>query len=148
MWLWSLLTWTYLGVSAPNMERDFVNYPACVRPVEKAPVRCLDFPEEWFTACYSKTGVTGPYMFLVGVGTFLATEEFFVMEHDFYVGLGLFTYSALLIDKPSSKFQLSPNQYKNQSPPKLSAACFSDREGMNCISRSRAKGSPAPQVRP
>jgi F-type H+-transporting ATPase subunit b len=85
-----------LSVSAPNMERDLVNYPARVRPIEKAPVRCLVFPEEWFTACYSKTGVTGPYMFLVGVGTFLASKEFF-MEHDFYVGLGLAAVLTLVV---------------------------------------------------
>ena len=78
-----------LSVSAPNMERDLVNFPPRQRPVEKAPVRCLVFPEEWFNAVYPKTGVTGPYMFLAGMGTFLASKEFFVMEHDFYVGLGL-----------------------------------------------------------
>ena len=86
-----------LSVSAPNMERDLVNFPPRVRPVEKAPVRCLVFPEEWFTACYSKTGVTGPYMFLAGVGTFLASKEFFVMEHDFYVGIGLAAVLTLVV---------------------------------------------------
>ena len=86
-----------LSVSAPNMERDLVNFPPRVRPVEKAPVRCLVFPEEWFTACYSKTGVTGPYMFLAGVGTFLCSKEFFVMEHDFYVGLGLAAVLTLVV---------------------------------------------------
>eukprot|EP00088_Acartia_fossae_P066408 TRINITY_DN822_c0_g3_i1.p1 TRINITY_DN822_c0_g3~~TRINITY_DN822_c0_g3_i1.p1 ORF type:complete len:243 (-),score=100.72 TRINITY_DN822_c0_g3_i1:100-828(-) len=78
-----------LSVSAPNMERDLVNFPPRQRPIDKAPVRCLIFPEEWFTALYPKTGVTGPYMFLAGMGTFLASKEYFVMEHDFYVGLGL-----------------------------------------------------------
>ena len=78
-----------LAVSSPNMERDLVNFPPRQRPVDKAPVRCLIFPEEWFTALYPKTGVTGPYMFLAGMGTFLCSKEYFVMEHDFYVGLGL-----------------------------------------------------------
>lgn len=78
-----------LAVSSPNMERDLVNFPQRQRPIERSPVRCLVFPEEWFNALYPKTGVTGPYMFLAGFGTFLASKEYFVMEHDFYVGVGL-----------------------------------------------------------
>ena len=78
-----------LSVSSPAMERDLVNFPQRTRPIEKAPVRMLIFPEEWFTALYSKTGVTGPYMFLAGMGTFLCSKEYFVMEHDFYVGIAL-----------------------------------------------------------
>merc|ERR1711887_230471 len=76
-----------LSVSTPNPERDLVNFPARVRPIDKPPVRLGIFPEEWFTAMYSKTGVTGPYMALFGVSTFLASKEYFVMEHDFYVVL-------------------------------------------------------------
>merc|ERR1712002_1396246 len=78
-----------LAVSTPNPERDLVNFPNRVRPIDKAPVRLGIFPEEWFTALYPKTGVTGPYMALFGVSTFLASKEYFVMEHDFYVGIGL-----------------------------------------------------------
>merc|ERR1712033_27653 len=78
-----------LSVSTPNPERDLVNFPDRVRPIDKAPVRLGIFPEEWFTAMYPKTGVTGPYMALFGVSTFLASKEYFVMEHDFYVGIGL-----------------------------------------------------------
>merc|ERR1712013_815672 len=78
-----------LSVSTPNPERDLVNFPDRVRPIDKPPVRMGIFPEEWFTALYPKTGVTGPYMALFGVSTFLASKEYFVMEHDFYVGIGL-----------------------------------------------------------
>merc|ERR1712018_200664 len=78
-----------LSVSTPNPERDLVNYPARARPIDKPPVRLGIFPEEWFTAMYPKTGVTGPYVALFGVSTFLASKEYFVMEHDFYVGIGL-----------------------------------------------------------
>merc|ERR1712121_205671 len=78
-----------LSVSTPNPERDLVNFPDRVRPIERGPVKALIFPAEWFDALYPKTGVTGPYMALFGVSTFLASKEYFVMEHDFYVGLGL-----------------------------------------------------------
>merc|ERR1711931_71510 len=64
-----------LSVSTPNPERDLVNFPARVRPIDKPPVRLGIFPEEWFTAMYSKTGVTGPYMALFGVSTFLASKS-------------------------------------------------------------------------
>jgi len=70
-------------------ERDLVNFPRRKRPIEKAPVRMGIFPEEWFQAFYSKTGVTGPYMALASIGTFLVSKEYFVMEHDFYAGIAL-----------------------------------------------------------
>jgi len=70
-------------------QRDLVNFPRRERPIDKPPVRLGVFPEEWFQAFYPKTGVTGPYMALFGFSTFLASKEYFVMEHDFYVGVAL-----------------------------------------------------------
>jgi len=70
-------------------QRDLVNYPKRVRPIDKPPVRMGIFPEEWFQAFYTKTGVTGPYMALASIGTFLVSKEYFVLEHDFYVGVAL-----------------------------------------------------------
>merc|ERR1712183_433417 len=78
-----------LATTPALAERDLVNFPPRQRPIERGPVKALIFPAECFDALYPKTGVTGPYMALFGVSTFLASKEYFVMEHDFYVGLGL-----------------------------------------------------------
>merc|ERR1711872_355065 len=99
-----------LSLSTPNAERDLVNYPARVRPIDKPPVRLGIFPEEWFTAMHPKTGVTGPYMALFGVSTFLASKEFFVMEHDFYVGIGLAAVLAFVVKQVGPDWTASINQ--------------------------------------
>merc|ERR1712037_953476 len=78
-----------LATTPALAERDLVNFPPRQRPIERGPVKALIFPAEWFDALYPKTGVTGPYMALFGVSTFPASKEYFVMEHDFYVGIGL-----------------------------------------------------------
>merc|ERR1712203_592448 len=78
-----------LATTPALAERDLVNFPPRQRPIERGPVKALIFPAEWFDALYPKTGATGPYMALFGLSTFLCSKEYFVMEHDFYVGIGL-----------------------------------------------------------
>merc|ERR1712233_154657 len=62
-----------LATTPALAERDLVNFPPRQRPIERGPVKALIFPAEWFDALYPKTGVTGPYMALFGVSTFLAS---------------------------------------------------------------------------
>lgn len=42
-----------------------------------------------FQLFHSKTGVTGPYTFGVGLTTYLFSKEIYVMEHEYYAGLSI-----------------------------------------------------------
>ncbi|XP_055378433.1 ATP synthase subunit b, mitochondrial [Condylostylus longicornis] len=83
---------TRYASSGPDSER-------MVRPIEPGKVRLGFIPEEWFTAFYSKTGVTGPYVFGVGLLTYLCSKEIYVMEHEFYSGLSLAIMAVIAVKK-------------------------------------------------
>ncbi|KAL4705200.1 hypothetical protein ACJJTC_000198 [Scirpophaga incertulas] len=88
--------------SASSGVRDEVNFPRPVRG-EPGKVRLGFVPEEWFQFFHSKTGVTGPYTFGVGLITYLCSKEIFVMEHEYYTGLSLFLMVYIAMKK------LAPN---------------------------------------
>ncbi|CAB3225960.1 unnamed protein product [Arctia plantaginis] len=46
-------------------------------------------PEEWFQFLYSKTGVSGPYILMIGLANYVASKEILVMEHEYYSGLSV-----------------------------------------------------------
>ncbi|KAI4468194.1 mitochondrial atp synthase b chain [Holotrichia oblita] len=67
-----------------------------------------------------KTGVTGPYVFLVSISSFLISKEYYVMEHEYYSGLSIIIvlyYVATrlgsqignMIDKEVDKYELVVN---------------------------------------
>jgi len=108
-----------LGTSPKLQERDLVNFPRRVRPIEKPPVALGFIPQEWFDALYPKTGVTGPYVALVGAFTFLASKEFYVLEHDFYVGLGLIAVLTTIIKAVGPDYTASINQQMDKEENEL-----------------------------
>lgn len=69
-------------------ERDTKNFPHPVMRMRGAPVRLGFIPEEWFTAMYPKTGVTGPYILGTGLLATLLSKEIWVVDHGFADVLG------------------------------------------------------------
>merc|ERR1719221_172023 len=110
-----------LATTPALAERDLVNFPPRQRPIERGPVKALIFPAEWFDALYPKTGVTGPYMALFGVSTFLASKEYFVMEHDFYVGIGLAIVMTYLIKTQGPAYTEAINKQLDEEEAALKA---------------------------
>ncbi|XP_013114816.1 ATP synthase subunit b, mitochondrial-like [Stomoxys calcitrans] len=69
------------------------------RPMDPAKVRMGFIPDDWFTFFYNKTGVTGPYIFGVGLLNYLFSKEIYVCDHHFYHGLSMAILSLVAVKK-------------------------------------------------
>lgn len=60
-------------------------------------------PDEWFQFFHNKTGISGPYVFLVSVSTLLISKEIYVMEHEYYSGLSILIMLYLTVTRLGDK---------------------------------------------
>ncbi|CAB3233073.1 unnamed protein product [Arctia plantaginis] len=118
--------------------RDEKNFPRPVRG-EPGKVRLGFLPEEWFQFFHSKTGVTGPYTFGVGLVTYLCSKEIYVMEHEYYSGLSLLLMVyvatkklgpkvAVWLDKEVDAVENQWNEGRNETIKALEDAVKSEKE--------------------
>lgn len=108
-----------------SAERDEVNFPRPVRPIEPGKVRLGFVPEEFFKFMHPKTGVTGPYMLGVGLATFLCSKEIYVMEHEYYTGLSIL----IMVVYAVKKFGPSVGAYLDKEIDEIENSWVSYREG-------------------
>uniref|UniRef100_A0A914W3J1 ATP synthase subunit b n=1 Tax=Plectus sambesii TaxID=2011161 RepID=A0A914W3J1_9BILA len=63
-------------------DRDLANFPHPEMKLRPDKVRLGFIPDKWFLAFYEKTGVTGPYLFGIGLWSFLISKEIVVLEEE------------------------------------------------------------------
>lgn len=104
----SLLTCQYLRkVGLPQaipIGTGYTHYCDCnIRAIYPEKVRLGFIPDTWFEFFYSKTGITGPYMFGLGLLNYLFSKEIYVCDHEFYNGLSLAIMCIVVVKKLGPK---------------------------------------------
>ncbi|KAI4468183.1 mitochondrial atp synthase b chain [Holotrichia oblita] len=107
-------------IALENKLQESMAGQLMLQDAKKENVRLGFVPDEWFLFFQEKTGVTGPYVFLVSISSFLISKEYYVMEHEYYSGLSIIIvlyYVATrlgsqignMIDKEVDKYELVVN---------------------------------------
>lgn len=92
-------------------DRDMANFPSLVRPESIPPVRLGFIPDSWFQMFYEKTGVTGPYVFGVGLLGFLFSKEIWVYEHQLPHFISFWFVMYLLVWKAGPRVRKYLDEY-------------------------------------
>ncbi|CAH8601556.1 unnamed protein product [Heterobilharzia americana] len=79
----SVARWDKCNEIYYGKERDMKNFPTIKVSESHPKVRMGVLPESWFHPFYSKTGVTGPYMFIFSSFMFLINKEIWVCDGHF-----------------------------------------------------------------
>ncbi|EUB61702.1 ATP synthase subunit b [Echinococcus granulosus] len=79
----AIVRWDKCNEIYYGKERDMVNYPTIKIAEQHPKVRLGFIPDAWFQLLYSRTGVTGPYLFLTGTTAFLLSKEYWVVDAHF-----------------------------------------------------------------
>ncbi|VDD82186.1 unnamed protein product [Mesocestoides corti] len=79
----TIVRWDKCNEVYYGKERDMVNFPTVKITQQHPKVRLGFIPDSWFQALYSRTGVTGPYLFLFGTTSFLLSKEYWVVDAHF-----------------------------------------------------------------
>ncbi|KAL7055976.1 hypothetical protein AAHC03_022742 [Spirometra sp. Aus1] len=79
----AIVRWEKCNEIYYGKERDMTHFPTIKIPQRHPKVRLGFLPDSWFQALYSRTGVTGPYLFLTGSVAFLLSKEIWVVDAHF-----------------------------------------------------------------
>ncbi|KAH9491374.1 hypothetical protein Btru_052252 [Bulinus truncatus] len=92
--------WDYVNSIYFGPERDIKNFPILKQPDRPEPVRLGLIPAKWFDLMYSKTGVSGPYVFLGGLALWMMSKEIMVIDHYFWEVPSFWTMVYILCKHP------------------------------------------------